>query len=73
MLTLVGQNGQTLYFDIQTMQFVDTLTVTFTAPTITPLMSITLESEYPNFIPFPEGYPPPPGQYPPLLTSTPLL
>ena len=56
-LTLVGQNGQTLFFDVLTMQFVDGLTVTVTAPTITPL---------------PEGNTPSPGQYPPPLTSTPL-
>ncbi|MDI6695404.1 MAG: hypothetical protein QME21_10180 [Anaerolineales bacterium] len=71
-LTLVGQNDQTLYFDVLTMQFVDSLTTTVTAPTITPLPPITSTAIPPTPYPFPEGYTPPPGQYPPPLTSTPL-
>lgn len=71
-LTLVGQNGQTLYFDVLTMRFVEGLTVTVTAPTITPLPTITPTAVPPTPYPFPEGYTPPPGQYPPPLTSTPL-
>jgi hypothetical protein len=71
-LTLIGQNGQTIYFDVLTMQFADGLTVTVTASTITPLPSITPTAIPPTPYPFPEGYTTPPGQYPPPLTSTPL-
>jgi hypothetical protein len=71
-LTLVGQNGQTLYFDVQTMQFVDGLTATVTAPTITPLPSITPTAIPPTPYPFPEEYTPLPQQYPSPSTSTPL-
>jgi hypothetical protein len=71
-LTLVGQNGQTLYFDVLTMQFVDGLTATVTAPTITPLPSITLTAIPPNPYPLPEGFTPLPVLYPPPSTSTPL-
>lgn len=72
LLTLVGQNGQTLYFDTLTMQFVDGLTITVTAPTITTLPSITPTAIPPNPYPFPEEYTPSPQQYPPPSTSTPL-
>lgn len=52
-LTLVGQNGQTLYFDVRTMLFVDVLPVTVTAPTITPLPSITSTAIPPTPYPLP--------------------
>lgn len=71
-LTLVGQNGQTLYFDVLTMEFVDGLTATVTAPTITPLPSITPTAIPPTPYPFPEEYTPLPQQYPSPSTSTPL-
>jgi len=59
-LTLVGQNGKTVYFDVLTRQFVNGLAVTLTAPTITPLPSQT-----PTATARP-GYPPPetPTPYP---------
>ncbi len=71
-LTLVGQNSQTLYFDVSTMQFVAGLTTTVTAPMITPLPSTTYTAIPPTSYPLPEGYTPPPGQYPLPLTSTPI-
>lgn len=71
-LTIVGLSGEILYFDVLTRQFVDGMTVTSTAPTITPLPSITPTAIPSTPYPLPEGYTPPPGQYPPPLTSTPL-
>lgn len=52
-LTLVGQNGQTLYFDVRTLQFVDGLSGTVTAPTITPLLPVTTPTIPPTPYPLP--------------------
>jgi len=70
-LTITGLSGETLYFDVLTRQFMDGLTATATAPTITPLPSITPTVIPPTPYPLSEGYTPP-GQYPPPSTSTPL-
>lgn len=57
-LTLTAQNGTTLYFDVPTRQFVDSLTSTVTAPTATPMLTAI------STIAHPTGYPPPPSEYP---------
>jgi hypothetical protein len=53
-LTLVGQNGETLYFDVPTRQFVEGLEVTLTAPTATHLPPVTPTPTWS----LPTGYPP---------------
>jgi hypothetical protein len=74
-LTLASQNGETLYFDVLTRQFVNSLSVTVTAPTITLLPpisptaappTVTWSTEYPA----PGTYPP--QIYPPPSTPTPI-
>lgn len=57
-LTLSTQIGATLYFDVPTRQFVDSLTATITAPTTTPMPTSILTAVPPT------GYPPPPSEYP---------
>ena len=70
-LTLIDELGEKYYFDVLTRQFVDGLTVTVTAPTITPLPPIsptvpsptaTWSTEYPPPVTYP------PQIYPPLGT-----
>lgn len=51
-LTITNENGVMLYFDVPTRQFVDSLTATVTAPTVTPLPLAT-----PTVQPLPSGYP----------------
>lgn len=57
-LTLMAENGSTLYFDVPSRQFVDGLTATVTAPTATPLPPANPTPVLPT------GYPPPSGGYP---------
>ncbi len=72
-LTLLGQNGETLYFDVPTRQFVSSLDIAITAPTTTPLPPIT-----PTDTPvIPLGYPPvywnlTEMEYPQPATETPI-
>ncbi len=58
-LTLIGQNGETLYFDVPARQFVDGQTATITAPTMTPLPPIEPTAIAPTQTPTPQGYPQP--------------
>ncbi len=72
-LKLAGQNGETLYFDVLTRQFVDRLNATVTAPTITPLSPASPTAALPTAnwsteYPAPVTYPP--QIYPPRSTPT---
>jgi len=74
-LTLASQNGETLYYDVLTRQYVDSLNTTVPAPTITslPPASPTVASPTANWS---TEYPAPgtnlPQIYPPPSTSTPI-
>jgi hypothetical protein len=74
-LILASQNDETLYFDVLTRQFVDSLNATVTAPTVTPLPPISPTAAPPTAIwsteyPAPGTYPP--QIYPPPSTPTPI-
>jgi hypothetical protein len=58
-LTIQAESGAVLYFDVPTRQFVESLTATVSAPTVTPLPPITPSPT--NILPCPIGgpYPPP--------------
>jgi len=69
-LTLAGQNGETLYFDVLTGQYVDRLNTTVTAPTITPLPPRTATAT-PTTSTWLTEYPAPPVIYPPEIYPPP--
>src|SRR5579859_5061525 len=58
-LTLQSHNGGTLYFDVPTRQFVDSLSTTSTAPTATLLPTILPDIEAPSQTAVPYPYPQP--------------
>jgi hypothetical protein len=67
-LTLAAGDGTTLYFDVPTGQFTDSLAATLNASTITPVSPVP---PTPTTAPFSTGYPNPTAS--PDITMTPIV
>ena len=72
-LTIQAESGAVLYFDVPTRRFVESLTATVSAPTVTPLPPITPSPTSIPFLPCGGPYPPfcetPTEAYPPPAPS----